>query len=362
MEDLNLLIKEYTIESNIEIYNMKPSDLLFFDIETTGFLANTSELYLIGIMYYEDNNWHLKQFFSETLKDEIEILESFNCYLKNKKYLVSFNGDRFDIPYLKEIAKEYFLEISFENIESIDIYKKLRSLKSLLPLKNLSLKSVEEFMGIKRDDIYNGGELISIYKSYLEDRDLEKENTLLHNMEDIKNLLMIMPILNYENLILSCNPNDFHIEKKEIKYYSKHEYLHIKISHNFHLPIKLLKKGNFYNIYIKPDKIEIIIRLFRGKLKYFFEDYENYYYLPKEGYAVHKSLGEFVDKNRRMKAKKATAFQLYESLFIPQLEGFFSPQFHKEYNDTLSYAMYSEDMLNDITPDILRYIRSLMFF
>ena len=36
------------------------SDILFLDIETTGFLTGSSSIYLIGCAYYEDGNWKLR--------------------------------------------------------------------------------------------------------------------------------------------------------------------------------------------------------------------------------------------------------------------------------------------------------------
>ncbi|MEG2700054.1 MAG: ribonuclease H-like domain-containing protein, partial [Hungatella sp.] len=41
-------------------------ELLFFDIETTGFSGDYSNLYLIGCTYYTQNSWHLIQWFADT--------------------------------------------------------------------------------------------------------------------------------------------------------------------------------------------------------------------------------------------------------------------------------------------------------
>ena len=39
----------------------RPEELLFFDIETTGFSGATSSLYLIGAVYVKDGVWNLIQ-------------------------------------------------------------------------------------------------------------------------------------------------------------------------------------------------------------------------------------------------------------------------------------------------------------
>ena len=76
------------------------SDLLFFDIETTGFSGDTSSLYLIGCACYRENRWQLFQWFADTREAEPELLHAFFSFLQNFSVLVHFNGDGFDIPYL----------------------------------------------------------------------------------------------------------------------------------------------------------------------------------------------------------------------------------------------------------------------
>ena len=50
--------------------------ILFIDIETTGFTARTSKLYLIGCLYYRDG-WQARQYFAEEYSDEQSLLEEF---------------------------------------------------------------------------------------------------------------------------------------------------------------------------------------------------------------------------------------------------------------------------------------------
>ncbi|WP_242821567.1 ribonuclease H-like domain-containing protein [Oribacterium sp. oral taxon 108] len=41
-------------------------------------------------------------------------------------------------------------------------------------MESCSLKSCERFLGIYREDRCNGGELISVYREYLQNKDSEK--------------------------------------------------------------------------------------------------------------------------------------------------------------------------------------------
>ena len=47
--------------------------------------------------------------------------------------------------------------------------------------------------------------------------------------------------------------------------------------------------------------------LLEGTLKYYYPDYKNYYYLPLEDEAVHKSVGVYVDRPAGKKPKPPTA-------------------------------------------------------
>lgn len=53
------------------------SDLLFFDIETTGFSGDYASVYLIGCVWHDGNTWILTQYFAETRDAEEEVLDAF---------------------------------------------------------------------------------------------------------------------------------------------------------------------------------------------------------------------------------------------------------------------------------------------
>ena len=112
-----------TIKHPIEFPNTYPldrigplKDLLFFDIETTGFSGETSQLYLIGCTYFDGFGWKLIQWFTDTRQAEKELLDAFFEFLKRFKILIHFNGDRFDIPYLLKCCERlglFFLSSMF---------------------------------------------------------------------------------------------------------------------------------------------------------------------------------------------------------------------------------------------------------
>ena len=215
-----------------DIYTIgAPEDVLFFDIETTGLSARSAGLYLIGILTYTDKNWTLLQYFCEDVADEPAVLQAFFELLRTKKILISYNGDGFDIPFLRHMVEQYGLRTprphhstalhdradcpatdgsaiadarplySFDTVESFDLFKKFRPLKHLLGLPDLKLKSCERFLGIDREDRFTGGELIEVYFEWQKTKAPALLDTLLlHNAEDIANLPNLLPLLRYRSL------------------------------------------------------------------------------------------------------------------------------------------------------------------
>ena len=56
--------------------------LLFFDIETTGFSGDTSQLYLIGCVYHDGFGWKLIQWFADTQTGGIRTFRCILCLYK----------------------------------------------------------------------------------------------------------------------------------------------------------------------------------------------------------------------------------------------------------------------------------------
>lgn len=82
-------------------YNMNPCVL---DIETTGLSGNKSKIILIGILIPHSDYAEIIQFFSDSKDDERDMLNAFLKILKENSidYLITYNGESFDIPFLKK--------------------------------------------------------------------------------------------------------------------------------------------------------------------------------------------------------------------------------------------------------------------
>ena len=136
---------------------------VFFDIETTGFSHKYAFVYLIGMAMRKGDTVHTYQFLAENRQEEASILSAFYGMLPCGCSLFTFNGAGFDIPFLK--SREALLGISGNWIayQHMDLYKLTAKLSHLFQLPDKKQKSVEQFLGIFREDTYSGGELINIY-------------------------------------------------------------------------------------------------------------------------------------------------------------------------------------------------------
>ncbi len=308
-------------------------DALFLDIETTGLSARSSSLYLIGVVYLDGEKWSYTQWLSERYEEELQVLTAFFEFAKNYRFLIHYNGNRFDLPYLAEKCSQFELAYSFDDFDGVDIYRRIAGYKDILGLADLKLKSVESFLGISRDDPYTGGELISRYHDFVCSKDQAIQNDLLlHNAEDLEGMLRVLSMLAYPDLFLK----PVRVMKVHANYFkdaAKKRGQEIIMKLRFGAPLPHAVSFRSVGCYFSGEGIDgsLKVPLFEEELKYFYSNYKDYYYLPAEDLAMHKSIASFVDKEHRVQANAATCYTRKKSLYLPQWEVLFTPFFKREY-------------------------------
>lgn len=323
--------------------------ILFLDIETTGFTAKSSSLYMIGCAYYEDGSYYTKQWMAEGYHQEKEILTAFFEFASYYSYLIHFNGNRFDLPYLLQKCLQYELSYSFNTFSGIDIYKRIAPYKFFLKLPNCKQKTIEQYLGISREDAFTGGELIGIYHDYVKNpSNLSKHALLLHNREDIIGMLSILPILSYYDIF---NGN-LKAKKVQANYYTdysgnRRQELIMTLSLPSLLPVSV--SASIGGCYFKGEKdsASLKIPIYEEELKYFYANYKDYYYLPTEDVALHKSVSGFVDRKHRMQASASTCYTRKASLYLPQWELIFTPFFKRDYKSKELFFELTDELKKD---------------
>ena len=195
-----MVFRQYRIKSESAL--SLPEDYVregvFFDIETTGFKASSSHVYLVGAAYFAGDEWILSQWMTEGPGEEKALLLTFAQFLRPFGRIIHFNGDRFDIPYMREKYAWHQLNDPFTALKSTDIFRDVRVLKNILSLERLNQKTLECFLGICREDRYDGGTLINVYRGYVREPSPDALHLLLlHNREDVQGMLALTGLYAY---------------------------------------------------------------------------------------------------------------------------------------------------------------------
>jgi len=162
------------------------NDVAFVDIETTGLAPGRDAITVVGIYNRKEAKTYVQGIDLDEVADE----------LSKYKMLITFNGARFDLPFIKHT----FPEIEYDQLH-IDL---------MYPLKRIGysggLKKIERDMGIVRSDNIkdvDGFEAVRLWNRYKRGDEAALDTLLEYNREDIVNLETIIEKV-YPDLVQSC--------------------------------------------------------------------------------------------------------------------------------------------------------------
>lgn len=161
-----------------------PEDLAFLDIETTG-LWFSQPLFLIGILYYRDGHLFINQFFARHYREEKAVLAAADETLKNFKIIVSYNGKRFDVPYICGRSVEHRLFYNYPHHQLDMLYHARRHFAGKLP--NCRLLTLEEhLLDFRREGDIPGHLIPETYHRFVQRQDAGIiEPVIGHNRLDL---------------------------------------------------------------------------------------------------------------------------------------------------------------------------------
>lgn len=352
---------------------------IFFDIETTGLNWRKSHLYLIGVTVFrpESGLWEITQWFADEPARELDLLDAFAEFLRPFHRLIHYNGSGFDLPYLQKKYEFYHREIPFSSMDTLDLYRRFRPFQHLFGLSSMKQKSLEAFAGFSRRDRFSGKELIDIYEKYLSSADADLLQWLyLHNKEDLTGMVQILSLYGIPALFSGrfqmtgarlCRFSDKQILHPE----SQHSYadlvapsdhgtqepneasaagfpaLVLSLSLDYPVLRSFHAEAEAYWLFLSCRNAELIIPGQERELKFFFSNYKDYYYLPLEDAAIHKSVGAYVDADHREKAKAANCYQRHFALYFPQPSELITPVFREAYKAKQRYFEWKDNLTDD---------------
>ena len=204
-------MKKIVTKNNLNILDSKITRIYLkdkvcgvFDIETTGLNFKWDKIILTAILTIEKDVATVTQFLAEDPSEESAVVKATLDYIKesNIDYLLTYNGDGFDIPFIRIKLKKYFDNETFPYYD-LDLYKIFKSHSKLKALSgSLSQKSMENFMGIGSDryDTIDGGKSVELYKEFVVTKDENlKELILTHNREDVIQLYRLLDLLKHSD-------------------------------------------------------------------------------------------------------------------------------------------------------------------
>ena len=356
----NMIRNELTFTPAIRPYALNYEECkktIYFDIETTGLSAQASYVYLIGCAYADETEHHLIQWMTTDPSEEKELLRTFFDFLGPFSVLVHYNGTGFDLPFLEKKSKRHCLNSPLSSMQSVDLYRLSQKLKGFLSVENLKLKSMERFFGLSRTDTFSGGDLIEVYAKFL---GLFKLNSitggarseevaalthvlLLHNAEDVMNL----PAL---TVLQTLSEVYRFFETVELSWHRENHYLVFSAPVPFSLPknvsLSIPFGDSMLTLDLPKDRpfAELCVIPYHGELKHFYPNYGDYFYLPAEDCAMHKSVAIFVDKEYRKKATAATCYTKKEGDFLPLRKLASSAKKEAGTDETVSFSCFQSDI------------------
>lgn len=328
------------------ILGYHPEKVLFFDIETTGLSAASSIVFLIGVIRFDENAWQLTQWLAEAPQDEPRLLQAFLPMAENARTLIHFNGQTFDLPYIKERASFYGFSYSLDTTESLDLYQKFRPLKKMLGLDRMNQISLESYLGWHRNDRLTGKHMISLFKKYTASGEIGLRDLLiLHNHDDMTGMTQLLRYSAFL-MLFAGKISAAHAEAPSIPSdIPEGTKIPWQISFTLEAPLPFdLTLEQPYHLSVHEEKGILTIPLYFGELLYFFPDYKNYYYLPLENQAIHKSVAAYVDKEYRIPARPDSCYTRRTGLFLPQPKELFSPAFRDSFRSKDLYFSWSDEI------------------
>jgi len=170
------------------------SGTLFTDTETTGLAGGTGTfVFMIGVGCFQDEHFHLWQFFARDYSEEMAMLYLVDRLTKPLQFVVTFNGKQFDLPLLQTRYRLSRMDTALHQLAHFDlIYPSRRIWRTRL--ENCRLNTLERsLLGVIRRGDVPGDEIPQLYFDYLRSQNATLiARVFYHNAQDILSLVGLM--------------------------------------------------------------------------------------------------------------------------------------------------------------------------
>ena len=326
--------------------------ILIYDIDTTSFEAANGCIFLIGVMFYQNDELHFLQLFSESIDEEALIIGKFFDIAENYNVLLSYKGESFDIPFIGKRLyalkqNELYKRFTVLRSRSYDIAGEIMSVKASLSFSSTKLDYLRKKCGQQVPERISGENISKFYVEHIAAAKLRK---LLETTGNVANHDMIgeyhpKPVIDE---LAHIKPDSGDRFLSDILYRNRENiesviYL-LRLSRIFSMRKGCFNvnistgyddisvgcddigaenslKNNidtvFFAYFADDFELTVPISIVTVSLKQFYPNYKDYYYFPAEDMAVHKSIAEFAASGSKKKATAKTAYRNVSGRFIP---------------------------------------------
>lgn len=168
---------------------------VYLDIETTGLSPREAHVTLVGLVHGDGAGRSLTQYFVPSPADEAAVLAEVADHLRDFAWVVTYNGDRFDLPFLQSRAAQH--RFRWPELQSLDLLPMARAWRDLHGgLPDCKLQTVMHWFGVGRGDATSGWEMVQAYERWLQDGIAgDRDLILTHNADDLLYLPELVPLL-----------------------------------------------------------------------------------------------------------------------------------------------------------------------
>ncbi|MBN1665118.1 MAG: ribonuclease H-like domain-containing protein [Deltaproteobacteria bacterium] len=202
------------IANDPDIADCTAADGLFLDTETTGLMGGTGTLaFLIGLGWFEGDVFVTRQIFARDFAEEQAALVFLNEIVRDRKFLVTFNGKAFDIGLLTTRLILNRLPNPFSAMPHLDLLHPSRRLFGSRLINHRLATLEESIIGFYREDDLPGSEIPQRYFDWLKRHDARlMVDVFEHNRLDIISMAALArhltELMNHPADSDRCHPSD----------------------------------------------------------------------------------------------------------------------------------------------------------
>ena len=326
--------------------------ILIYDIDTTSFEAANGCIFLIGVMFYQNDELHFLQLFSESIDEEALIIGKFFDIAENYNVLLSYKGESFDIPFIGKRLyalkqNELYKRFTVLRSRSYDIAGEIMSVKASLSFSSTKLDYLRKKCGQQVPERISGENISKFYVEHIAAAKLRKllettgnaanhdmigeyhpkpvidelahikpdsgdrflSDILYRNRENIESVIYLLRLSRIFSMRKGCFNVNISTGYDDISVGCDDIGAENSLKNNIDTV--------FFAYFADDFELTVPISIVTVSLKQFYPNYKDYYYFPAEDMAVHKSIAEFAASGSKKKATAKTAYRNVSGRFIP---------------------------------------------